>query len=192
MRSLLLLLLATPLSAQAPLRPRTITEFSIGTRVARSGEEASPFADDNGKMLLAIGLGRVTPVGTRTSVGGIFSAGIQDGNGYLALGPRLRYHASPEITLDVTPSMMLTHSDELAGPLLVDVAVMHTDKIGLSVQAAAGHRKIWTLDGPVKRVSGASLAAGLRLGGKPGRIGGAAAIVTVTALILAVLSSWSD
>lgn len=192
MRFALLLLLALPLSAQTPLRPRTITEFSLGTRIVRFGEEESPFASDEGKLMMAIGLGRVTPVGARTSAGGVLSAGVLDGNAYLALGPRLRYHASPTTTLDLTPSVMIARNDDLTGPLLVDVAVMHKDKIGLSIQAAAGNRRIWTLNGPVKGVSSASFAAGLRLGGKPGRIGGAAAIVTVTAAILWVLANWSD
>ena len=192
MRLLLLLLLALPLSAQSPLRPRTITEFSIGARVVRFGEEESPFASDEGKLMMAIGLGRVTPVGARTSAGGVFSAGILDGNAYLALGPRLRYHASRTTTLDLTPSVMVARNDDLTGPLLVDVAVMHKDKIGLSIQAAAGTRRIWTALGPVKDVGSASFAAGLRLGGKPGRIGGAAAIVTVAGLIVWVFSTWQD
>lgn len=190
--ALLLLLLAVPLSAQSPLRPRTITEFSLGTRLTRSGEQASPFTDDNGKLLMVIGLGRVTPVGARTSLGGVFSLGIQDGNGYLAIGPRIRYHASPVTTVDFTTSVMLTRGDELAGPIVIDAAVMHKDKIGLSIQAATGNRQIWTTMGPVKTVTSTSLAAGLRLGGKPGRIGGVTAIVTVTALIIAVLASWND
>lgn len=189
---LLLLLLALPLSAQSPLRPRTITEFSIGMQIVRFSEEESPFVSDEGKLMMAIGLGRLTPVGARTSAGGVFSAGILDGNAYLALGPRLRYHASPTTTLDLTPSVMIARNDDLTGPLLVDVAVMHKDKIGLSIQAAAGTRRIWTLSGPVKDVSSASFAAGLRLGGKPGRIGGAAAIVTVAGLLVWVLSTWQD
>jgi hypothetical protein len=192
MRFALLLLLALPLSAQAPLGSRTITEFSIGTRVVRFSTEQSPFASDEGKLMMGIGIGRVTPVGARTSAGGVFSAGILDGNAYLALGPRLRYHASPTTTLDLTPSVMIARNDELTGPLLVDVAVMHKDKIGLSIQAAAGNRRIWTALGPVKDVSSASFAAGLRLGGKPGRIGGTAAIVTVAGLIVWVLSTWQD
>ncbi len=192
MRLLLLLFLAPPLAAQSPLTPRTITEFSIGARLTRSGEATSPFTDDDGKTLLTLGLGRLTPIGARTSVGGIVSAGIQDGTGYLALGPRLRYHASPTTTFDFTPSVMLSRGDELAGPVVVDVAVMHKDKIGLSIQAATGRRDVWTAMGPVKSIHSTSLAAGLRLGGKPGRIGGAAAIITVTGVILLVLSSWRD
>jgi len=191
MRFIVLLLLALPLAAQTPIRPRTITEFSIGTRLVRSGEE-DPFNRDNGKLMATIGLGRVTPVGARTSLGGVFSAGVHDGYGYLALGPRLRYHASKATTLDITPSLMLTRSEELAGPLLVDLAVMHNDKVGLSIQAAAGTRKVWTALGPVKSVSSTSLAAGLRLGGKPGRIGSAVAVASVAATIILVLTTWND
>jgi hypothetical protein len=191
MRFIVLLLLALPLAAQTPIRPRTITEFSIGTRLVRSGEE-DPFNRDNGKLMATIGLGRVTPVGARTSLGGVFSAGVQDGYGYLALGPRLRYHASETTTLDITPSLMVTRSEELAGPLLVDMAVMHNDKVGLSIQAAAGTRKVWTALGPVKSVGSTSLAAGLRLGGKPGRIGSAVAVASVAATIILVLTTWND
>ena len=75
---------------------------------------------------------------------------------------------------------------------VIETARLHKDKIGLSIQAAAGTRRIWTLNGPVKDVSSASFAAGLRLGGKPGRIGGAAAIVTVAGLLVWVLSTWQD
>lgn len=189
MRLLLPLLLAIPLAAQTPIRPQTITEFSIGTRLVRSGEE-SPFTSDNGKLMTTIGLGRVTPVGLRTSVGGIFSFGLHDGYGFLAVGPRLRYQATPTTTLDVTPSVILSRGDELPGPFLLDAAVMHKGKIGLSIQAAAGKRRIWTALGPEKDVSGASLAAGLRLGGKPGAIGGAAAIVTAVAGVILILSAW--
>jgi len=192
MRHLFLLLLAVPLAAQTPIRPRTITEFSLGTRLTRSGEEASPFTYDDGKMMMVVGLGRVTPVGARTSAGGVFSLGIQDGVAYLAIGPRLRYHASTTTTLDVTASAMLARGDELAGPLVLDAAVMHKDKIGLSIQAAAGNREIWTVMGPVKTVTSTSLAAGLRLGGKPGRIGGAVAVVSVATAIVLFLASWND
>jgi hypothetical protein len=183
------LLFAIPLAAQTPIRPRTITEFSIGTRLVLSGEE-NPFNSDNGKLLMVVGLGRVTPVGARTSAGGVFSLGIQDGIAYLAIGPRFRYHASTTTTIDVTTSAMLARGDELAGPLVLDAAVMHKDKIGLSIQAAAGNREIWTALGPVKSVGSTSLAAGLRLGGKPGAIGGAAAIVTAVAGVLLLLSAW--
>ena len=192
MRCIFLLLLALPLSAQAPLRPRTITEFSIGMQIVRFSEEESPFVSDEGRLMMAIGLGRVRPVGARTSAGGVFSAGILDGNAYLALGPRLRYHASPTTTLDLTPSVMVARNDDLTGPLLVDVAVMHKDKIGLSIQAAAGTRRIWTLSCPVKGGRRGGCGAGLRRGGKPGRIGGAAAIGTVAGLLVWVLSTWQD
>lgn len=191
-RLLLPLLLAIPLAAQTPIRPRTITEFSLGTRLSRSGEEASPFTYNDGKMMMVIGLGRVTPVGARTSAGGVFSLGIQDGVAYLAIGPRLRYHASTTTTIDVTPGVTLARGDELAGPFLLDAAVMHKDKIGLSIQAAAGKRRIWTALGPEKDVSSTSLAAGLRLGGKPGRIGGAVAVVSVATAIVLFLAALDD
>ena len=42
---LLLLLLALPLSAQSPLRPRTITEFSIGMQIVRFSEEERRYTE---------------------------------------------------------------------------------------------------------------------------------------------------
>jgi hypothetical protein len=133
-------------------------------------------------------LGRAFKVGARTSLGASLFASVGDGYADLGLRPRVRRWLGRKSSVDFAPGLIVTHDEPAGwrphGPGFVgQVALNHSEYLGVVVQAYTVRRSgpargSW-FDPPSARVTerDSGLMLGLRLGGKAGRIGAAAASV---------------
>lgn len=182
-------MLAIPnVAAQEQRRPVLITEASYALRVA--GELPGTESVTGPSLVnLNTSLGFLIPVRPRIGLGAVVTAGLQD-ELYLAVGPRIRFHASPVIAVDLTPQYVVAGGRLGNGRSMLDASVMYRDRIGLSVLFGSA----WNLrvastipDYTVDEVNRPSLYAGIRLGSKPGRWGMAVDGVALAGLFGLVL-----
>lgn len=183
--TMLLLLFVAPLHAQkaplsgrdcglekeAPCRRVLVTEPTWAVRAARWGEEATAEGESDWNFIASFGA--VAPVARRIGLGAVATVGAGE-DGYLGIGPRLRWHAGSRVTVDVTPTVLLLRGGGQGWGLL-DAAVMYRDQVGLALQVSTFDHELYDYSNPdiVTTTTSKStvLFAGLRLGSKPGRIG---------------------
>ena len=170
-----------PSSCEPACANTWITEASYARRVAggpsrpNGGIFGAYEYGEAGAWHLTATTGIVHGVSRRVGIGAVVSAGLWS-ELYASLGARLRLGLSPEVTLDLTPTVVIAGDDVEVPDAMLDASVMWRDRIGVSVQAGAITAYTYRPDPPPgdpytttrRRLA---MSAGIRLGEVPGRIG---------------------
>ncbi|MES2305629.1 MAG: hypothetical protein V4558_08980 [Gemmatimonadota bacterium] len=171
-----------------------ITEATYGTRMSGGPDNINSY-DGPARFNVSAAIGSLGHITPRFDFGPILTVGVWD-DFYLAAGPRMRFHASPKVAVDVTPQYILTRSNPGSGHALLDAAVMYRDQIGFAVQMGtfSQYRYGPTPGGEIdyQQFQKEGVFAGFRMGGKPGRYGilaDAVALASTLALFVAVCSN---
>ena len=166
-RSILLAgMVATAPPLQAQITAHRFMEVTAGAVVARPA--LSPDDPNQSRLAFALDAGGLLPVGSRTALGLVGGLGVQGDIGYFMLGPRLRFVATPRLAVDVTPAMMFLRDDNREGDLLLDVAVLYRQTVGLALRVAPGLERHDRTSFDAPPYTGTTFATGVRVGGKPG------------------------
>ena len=154
--------------------PKVITEATYSLRLSGrpNGSNYSGGAEFGN---IAASFGAVTPVTERIGVGAVATVGLWS-DFYLGLGARLRWHTSPKVAVDITPTYLVARGGDPGHPRgMLDAAVMFSDQVGISAQLAAFHVTSYDFTDPYNTImttrNRMALFTGLRLGSKPGRYG---------------------
>lgn len=181
-------------SASAQVKSTLITEASYSARVAGGADKVNSF-DGPAAVNLSAAIGMVKPVASKIDLGAVATLGVW-GDFYLAAGPRLRFHASRAVAVDITPQLIVARGSSGSARGMLDAAVMYKDQIGLSVQFTAFDHYVYGPNFPIDFMTEIqrkpALFAGFRLGNKPGRYGmlaDAVALAGVLTLFLLVCSN---
>jgi hypothetical protein len=172
----------------APMGAQTfVTDATYSTRLTTQQNGNYGISGEAGRLNVAATMGYTWRIAPRLSLGPVATAGLWS-ELYLGIGPRISLAASPTITVDVTPSYLISRSGEMGNPrAMLDAAVMYKGKIGLSLQAAGFHQYYFHSDPytPPLAERRTILFGGVRFGSKPGRVGIAADLLALTAAIAA-------
>lgn len=163
---------AKPRGESSPARrPQLITEGTYGLRFTGGSDGVASFGGPPRANATA-SIGYVTQIADRFGIGVIGTAGL-DSEFFLSIGPRLRWDATPTISVDVTPQYLVGKSGPGPSRLTLDLAVMHKDRVGASLRIGSFRHSV---PGPgfpeqyeYREVDRTAIFAGLRLGRKPGR-----------------------
>ncbi len=162
---------APQVSAQAERQVEFVTEGTYGLRLTNSTNGRTSFGGPPWGNITA-SLGFLTPVTPRVGVGIIGTAGL-DSEFFFGIGPRLKWDATPTVSVDVTPQYLLSRSGPGPSPVTVELAVMHKDRIGGSLRFGGYRHHVAGPNFPeefeYQEFDRIAVFAGVRLGSKPGR-----------------------
>lgn len=154
-----------------------ITEAGYAGRLT-SGDEFRPSdgsstSTPGGSLLATLELGYMWNVGPRLALGGGVGAGTFEGI-YFAVKPRVRFWASPDVAIDLEPSIRLNQGPGTSR-LGLDAAVSFQDRLGLFVQTSRVTVTTYSPEfGVVSTRVRPSIYGGVRLGSKLGVAGAVA------------------
>ncbi|MEO5826930.1 MAG: hypothetical protein ABIR59_13650 [Gemmatimonadales bacterium] len=176
-------------------RPQLITEATYAVRVTGRSDGITSFGGP-ARANATASIGFVTAIAGRFGIGVVGTAGL-DSEFFLSVGPRLRWDATPIVSVDVTPQYLVGKSGPGPSRLALDVAVMHRDRIGASLRVGT-FRHVINANGPGEfeygEIDRTAIFAGLRLGRKPGRfaiLADAVALVGVIGLYVVACNAGS-
>ena len=154
-------------------RTSIITEATYSLRLSGKANQRNEFGGPAWANAAAH-IGFVTPLARRVQVGAVGTIGLWDGF-YAAVGPRVRYHATADVAVDLTPQVVLQHSQPGGGKVLLDLGVLYRNQIGISVQLGQFQQTHYGPNFPdafdAEVVDRRAVFAGIRLASKPGRLG---------------------
>lgn len=184
------LLCAVPLAAQQ----RLVTDATYSIRATTQPSRDAGVSGLAGRFNASVSVGWMHPLSPRVRVGALATLGTW-GEWYLGAGPRLSLSASPDITVNVTPTFLFHRAGEPGNSrFALDLSAMHRERIGISLQATTFRQFDFSPEPgtPGLTATRTMLYGGLRLGQKPGRYGILADGVTLGALVVAVLIACGD
>ncbi|MBA2291863.1 MAG: hypothetical protein H0W15_05330 [Gemmatimonadales bacterium] len=180
--------------ASAAGRPLLITEGTFGLRLA-GGIDGEAIYDGSPRRNITASVGFVTPVSGRFRLGAIATAGLES-EFFLGIGPRLRWDATPTVSVDVTPQYLVGKSGPGPSRLTLDLAVMHKDRVGGSLRFGSFRHFVAGPGFPdpseFSEIDRTAIFAGLRFGRKPGRAAILASVVALAGVIVVYMIACSN
>lgn len=145
-------------------RTVSISESSFTIRLGSSGGDTP--------VQFGGALGAVAPISARVGLGGYVQVGVGD-DAFIAVGPRVRFHTSPNAQVDLSPGVVISGDHEGGGRPRLGVSWMYRDQVGLALEVDWFDRYASSLEPPYYRSDGAHpvVRTGMRLGSRPGRTG---------------------
>lgn len=145
-----------------PCRTVSISESSFTIRLGSSDGETP--------VQLGGAIGAVAPISARVGLGAYVQVGA-GGDSFIAIGPRVRFHTSPNAQVDLSPGLIISGDHENGGRPRLGVSWMYRDQVGLVLEVDWFDQYSFSLEPPHYRSDGAHpvVRTGMRLGSRPGR-----------------------
>lgn len=174
-------------------RPQLVTEGTFGLRIA-GGSGGEALYDGSPRRNITASVGFVTPVSERFNLGAVGTVGLES-EFFFGIGPRLRWDASPTVSVDVTPQYLVGKSGPGPSRLTLDLAVMHKDRVGGSLRFGSFQHLVPDPGAPdqydYREIDRTAVLAGLRFGRKPGRAAILASAVALAGVIVVYMIACS-
>jgi hypothetical protein len=168
-----------------------ITEAGYAGRLTSGNEflsgDGSSTVTPGGSLMATLELGYMWNVTPRLALGGGVGAGTFEGI-YFAVKPRVRFWATPDVAIDLEPSIRLNQGPGTSR-LGIDAAVSFQDRLGLFVQASRVTVTTYSSQFGVSTRVRPSIYGGVRLGSKLGVAGAIADGLGVAVLAIVFVAA---